>query len=310
MNHGKKEKREPSIADQWYRWKVIQEFRLPSTSNSGSGPNCDGIAKSDISPYIAKAVLLELAQWAGPNDGEVRKSVEYISYTTQIPERTVSSALRFLREHGIILRQRHLGTSSSTRINWPRIESGREPRKTSNAQVAHSRSSEPPTSEPMNVQVSEEVLPSQDAKEVVERLSQLEHVGQKLSSGDKSRLASSLLYKYPQFPLLEAIRNLSGKALEIAAQRADSPAAYLRRCIDNAIREAMVNHIKYLVNDGETNYPNNPEIWGPLVEEYWPQGYVPFLSEIIEECTDGVYCAGEICEDEGDNVWLAFKRKE
>lgn len=111
--------RQGNLDDQYWRWHVIRECRVPDTYTRNG-------KKVRVVKALVKAVLLDLAKWG--IDQSIFEGRDSIAHNTQIPVRTVSAAFRVLVENKIIIREDSpfAGATKTTRLDWVKIESLRE----------------------------------------------------------------------------------------------------------------------------------------------------------------------------------------
>lgn len=119
------EKRPHTLEDQYWRWHVVREARVPSTYK---GKPCkgyeDGILR--VQPGIVKAVLLDFAQW--PQRARIHAGLGRVAHATQLSLREVQRAVKVLVEHGWMTREKQgrMGATKVTKLHWDKIEAARE----------------------------------------------------------------------------------------------------------------------------------------------------------------------------------------
>jgi DNA-binding transcriptional ArsR family regulator len=211
---------EASRKDQWGRWEIIRECRVPDHYFDKKGQ------KRQVNPWIVKTVLLDLAQWDSSDDAEVYKGVGNIAHATQLAKRNVELALYVLKQAGIIAERkwRGMGAPKRTHLDWEKIEELRQPFSATFAK-----------SEPVTDQSFDEELPPEPPSPVAEAMLTLKFLGDKIRRKDADRLAASLLKKHDEDELLRVLASFEGTQLAVATREAKNSAAYLKVMIENAM---------------------------------------------------------------------------
>lgn len=231
-----KEKKEPTLKDQWWRWHIIREVRVPTSYIKKAGKKQDA-EKIEVQECIVKSVLLELAQWDHP-DAEVYVGVEHIQHATGVPERQIYKAFRVLDEAGLLKRRsRGLGNPKLKILDWDKLEALREPFSVAYERKRASKTADASNTAGPSEQPFKKELPPSDAPPVTAALLSLPHVGPKLLRKQADTLAASLTRSYAEADLLRVIVSFDEKALMKMVQVARSLPAYLRDSIENKLRE-------------------------------------------------------------------------
>jgi predicted DNA-binding transcriptional regulator len=239
------EERKHTLMDQYWRWHVVRECRVPNTyTTKPSKDYPKGIVKVDA--HAVKAVLLEFAQW--PLDKTIKMGLKRVAHETQMSLREAQKAVKVLIEHGLINREARarMGATKVTKLDWEKIEALRQSYKKTLASVNDDDEDDDDAADAAQA--------AEPSDELIETILSLKHIEKRLTRADAQRLATTLRENHG-IAAAALLTGLSEKALISAANpETVSPVKFLVKCVENAhrawVREALWPYATQSVADG------------------------------------------------------------
>jgi hypothetical protein len=294
------EQKHRTLEDQYWRWHVVREARVPSTYKvKPCKSHPDGIVH--VSTYIVKAVLLDFSQW--PLNNRINAGLGRVAHSTELPLREVQKAVKVLTEHGWMTREKQarMGATKVTKLNWEKIEKARESYRETFATKQPDGAGEPD---------------SVKHPEVVAMLQALNHVGPRISSEDADWLSNTLVDEFGVTCAVRHINSIPEKTLALASNPdTKHPANYLLACIRRDYREWVEGELwpdaVRKVKDGI------PGVW---FDDTWHDAELARLRQECIRLADTEYVIGDFSRnqpawvetEEGEttfNCWLPIMRK-